>query len=296
MEHDDQLGVYLGALGFTKPLEQLMLHTVPLQSLLDWLFEPQGPSLVETLVTAAPYKALAIAVTKRMLYEEKPPLVGVGLMYKPHYISTVPFSVAYMHLNVWHSTASHKESEKRLDVPRLLFVNISEMSDVIPVVVRHPILLDWASREAMEGTVGPGSHHSFQGFRLHTTQKQPPTGGLTHHIALPHVLGENNASLVKYELEKFPQALMQGLKIATVLKPPAQDHWNIALDPSSLGYWWTPGVDVKLNKQPRLKKRDQRRQGHLNQRYLLMGSLLESRLEVVVSCSQRRWFPIGSES
>ena len=105
------------------------------------------------------------------------------------------------------------------------------MSDVIPVAVRHPILLDWASRKVMEGTVWPGSHHSFQGFRLHTTWMQPPTGGLAHHIALPHVLGKNSASLVKYKSEKFPQALMQGLKIAIVLKPPAQDHWNIALDP-----------------------------------------------------------------
>ena len=40
-------------------------------------------------------------------------------------------------------------------------MKISEMSGVIPVVVRHPVWLDWASREAMEGTVGPGSHHSF---------------------------------------------------------------------------------------------------------------------------------------
>ena len=136
-----------------------------------------------------------------------------------------------MHLNVWHSAASHEESEKQLDVPRLLFMNISEMSGVIPVTVRHPIWLDWASREVMEGTVGSGSHHSLQGFRLHTTWMQPPTGGLTHHIVLPRVLGENNGSLVKYELEKFPQALTQGLKIAIVLKPPAQDHWNIALDP-----------------------------------------------------------------
>ena len=134
-EQDDRLAAYLGALGFTKPLEQLVLHTVPLQCLLDWLFEPQGPNLVETSATAAPYKALAIAVTKRMLYEGKPPLVGVGLMYKPHYISTVPFSVAYMQLSVWHSIGSHEESEKQLDVPRLLFVNISEMSDVIPVAV-----------------------------------------------------------------------------------------------------------------------------------------------------------------
>ena len=135
MEHTSRTGAYLGALGFTKPLEQLMLCTMPLQSLLDWLFKPKGPTLVEASGIAAPYKALAIAVTKRMLYEEKPPLVGVGLVYKPHYIPTVPFSAAYMHLNVWHSAASNEESENQLDEPCLLFMNISEMSDVIPVAV-----------------------------------------------------------------------------------------------------------------------------------------------------------------
>ena len=56
-----------------------MLHTVPLQSLLDWLSKSKGPTLVEASVAAAPDKALALAVTKRMLYGEKPPLVGVGL-------------------------------------------------------------------------------------------------------------------------------------------------------------------------------------------------------------------------
>ena len=105
MEHTSLTGVYLGALGFTKPLEQLLLCTVPLQSLLDWPSKPKGPNLVEASVKAAPYKALAIVVTKRVLYEEKPPLVGVGLVYKPHYISTMTFSVAYMHLNVWHLLA-----------------------------------------------------------------------------------------------------------------------------------------------------------------------------------------------
>ena len=88
-----------------------MLCTVPLQSLLDWLFKPKDPTLVEASETVMPYKALAIAVTKRTLYEEKPPLVGVGLVYKPHYIPTVLFSAAYMDLNVWHSAASNEESE-----------------------------------------------------------------------------------------------------------------------------------------------------------------------------------------
>ena len=143
---------------------------------------------------AAPYKALAIAVTKRTLYEEKPPLVGVGLVYKPHYISTVPFSAAYMHLNVWHSAGSNEESENQLDAPCLLFVDISEMSDVIPVVVRHPVLLDVASKEAMEGTGEPVSPFSFRGFRLHMVWTQHPGGEMTHHISFSHSLGESNSS------------------------------------------------------------------------------------------------------
>ena len=187
-----------------------MLHTMSLQSLLDWLFKSKGPTLMEASVKVVPYKALAIAVTKRMLYEEKPPLVGVGLVYKPHCISTVLFSAAYMHLNVWHSAASNKESENRLDAPCLLFVNIS--------------------KEAMGGMSEPVSPLSFRGFRLHMTWTQPPGGEMTHHISLPHFLGKSNSSLIEYESEKFPQGLMQGPKIAIDLKPPTKDHWNIALD------------------------------------------------------------------
>ena len=229
-EHTSQTGAYLGALGFTKPLEQLVLCTVPLQSLLDWLSKPKGPTLVEASVKAALYKALAIAVTKRTLYEEKPPLVGVGLVYKPHYISTVPFSAAYMHLNVWHSAGSTEESENWLDAPCLLFVDISKISDVIPVAVRHPILLDVASKEVREGTDEPVSPFSFRGFRLHTVWTQHPGGEMTHHISFPHLLGKSNLSLIEYKSEKFPQGLRQGQKIALVLEPSTKDHWNIALD------------------------------------------------------------------
>ena len=204
---------------------------MPLQSLLDWQSKPKGPTLMEASVKAAPYKALAIAVTKRTLYEEKLPLVGVGLVYKPHYISTVPFSAAYMHLNVWHSAASNEESENRLDAPHLLFMNISEMSYVIPVTVQHPILLDWTSKEVMGGMSEPVSPLSFRGFRLHMTWTQPPGGEMTHHISLPHFLGKSNSSLIVYESEKFPQDLRQGPKIAISLKAPTEDHWNISLDP-----------------------------------------------------------------
>ena len=83
-----------------------------------------------------PEKALVLAMTRHMLYGEGPPYVGVGLVYKPHYISTESFCTAYMHLNLWHAA----DSEDKLDSSRFILVTVSEMSDVIPVVAPHPHL------------------------------------------------------------------------------------------------------------------------------------------------------------
>ena len=167
-EHTSLTWAYFGALGFTKPLEKLVLHAMPLQNLLDWLSKPKGPYLVEASTATAPDKALVLAVTKQMLYGEETLLVGVGLVYKSHYISTEPFSATYMHLHVWHAAGSSVESEDKLNSSHLIFVNVSKMSDVIPVATQHPILLDVATKEIMMRTGEPMAPLSFRGFRLHT--------------------------------------------------------------------------------------------------------------------------------
>ena len=138
-----------------------MLHAVPLQSLLDWLSQPKGPSLVEASTAAAPEKALVLAMTKCMLYGEDTPFVGVGLMYKPHYISTEPFSTTYMHLHVWHAAGSSADSANKLSSSHLILVTVLEMSDMIPVVVQHPIFLDMATKETMKRTGEPMAPLSF---------------------------------------------------------------------------------------------------------------------------------------
>ena len=203
---------------------------MPLQSLLDWLSKPKGPNLVKASAAAAPDKALALAVTKRMLCGEEPPLVGVGLMYKPHYISKEPFSATYMHLHVWHAAGSNVESEDKLNSSHLILVNISEMSDVIPVAVQHPVLLDVAIKETMMKTGEPMAPLSFRGFRLHTSWTQQPGGDLVCQIVFPRFLGEGASSMLEYEPEKFPQGLMQGQKMVINLRPLSDNHWNIASD------------------------------------------------------------------
>ena len=214
--------MYLGALGFTQPLEKLVLHAVPLQSLLDWLSQPKGPNLVEASTAAAPDKALVLAMTKQMLYGEETSFVGVGLMYKPHYISTEPFSAAYVHLHVWHAAGPSSS--------RLIFVTVSEMSDVIPVVVQHPVFLDVATKETITRTGKPMAPLSFRGFRLHTMWNWLPGGDSVCQVTFPHLLGEAIASMLEYEQEKFPQSLVQGPKMAINLRPPSSNHWNIVSD------------------------------------------------------------------
>ena len=154
-----------------------MLHAVPLKSLLEWLSKPRGPNLVEATVGTAPEKALVLAATKCMLYEEDTLSMGVGLMYKPHYISTESFCIAYMHLNVWHAVGSSEDSMDKLDTALFILVSISEMSEVVPVAMPHPVFLGVGGKEVVEKTGEPLAPLWFWGFRLHTVWSRPPRGG-----------------------------------------------------------------------------------------------------------------------
>ena len=230
LEETSSTRVYFGALSFTKPLEKLVLCAVSLQVLLDWLSKPKGPHLVEASGGANPEKALAIAVTRQMLYGDETPLVGVRLVYKPHYISTERFSAAYMRLNVWHMVGSQAESEDKITSSRLLFVSLSEMSSILLMAVQHPVLLDVVTREMLMMSEEPLAPVQLRGFRLHTVWSQQPREDLTHWVAFPCLFSESSSPLLEYESEIIPQELFQSPKMVITLKPPSNNHWNIVSD------------------------------------------------------------------
>ena len=185
---------------------------------------------MEATAAAAPEKALVLAMTRCMLYGEDPPYMGVGLVYKPHYISTESLCIAYMHLNVWHAVASSEDSADKLDSSRFILVSVSEMSNVVPVAMPHPVFLDVGSKEVMEKTGEPLAPLWFRGFRLHTVWSQLPGGEPVCQIAFPHLRGDATAPMLEYEPEKFPQSLLQGPKMSINLWPPSRAHWNIESD------------------------------------------------------------------
>ena len=185
LEESSSMKAYFGALSFTRPLEKLVLHMVSLSILLDWLSKPKGPHLVEAASGANPKKALAIGVMRHMLYENEAPLVGVGLVYKPHYISAEPFSTAYMRLNEWHKVGSQTALEDRITSSKLLFVNPSEVSSMLLMVLQHPVLLDMASREMLEVSEEPPAPVQLRGFRIHTFWSRQSRGDFVHRVGFP---------------------------------------------------------------------------------------------------------------
>ena len=229
-EHTEASAVYLEALGFTKPLEKIVFCGVPLQSLLEWLSKPKGPNLVEAAAAMAPEKALVLATTPRMLYGSEPLYVGVGLVYKPHYISMESFSTAYMHLHVWHAAGSSEDSPDRLESSCFIMVNVSEMSDVAPVAMPHPVFLDVEAKETMKKTGKPLDPLWFRGFRLHTMWSRPLGVEPVHQVTFPRLRGDATSPMLEYEPEKFPQDLLQGPKMSIRLWPPSSEHWNIESD------------------------------------------------------------------
>ena len=213
-----------------KPLEQIVLRAIPLKSLLKWLAKPRGPHLVEAPMGGASEKALVLAVTKRTLYGGDPPSVGVGLVYKPHYVSTESFCRAYMHLNMWHAVASNEDSTDKLDSSRFILVSISEMSEVIPDALPHPLFLDIIDKEAVEETGEPLAPHWFWGFRLHTVWSWPPGEEPVRQITFPRLRGDATTPMLEHEPEKFPPSMQQGTKLVIPLRPPSSRHWNIDSD------------------------------------------------------------------
>ena len=225
---------FLGALGFTRPVEQLELRSVPLPSLLSWLSRPNCCNLVEATTQAEEVKttsacrSVAIAVSEEMLYKDRCPLVGVGIVYTPPYLPRVQFSVAFMNLSVWRD--AQVASENWLVGTRLMFINASEASEFLPVAEGHPVLLDASTTEVLGDIETSVSPLLLRGFQLHTVLVPHAEGGNTRNIVSPRFQGGNSSALILYDEETVPPALGPQPPMRISLCAPSQDHWTIVLD------------------------------------------------------------------
>ena len=225
---------FFGALGFTRTVEQLVLHSLPLPSLLFWLSRPKGSNLVEATISAeevrmtSACRSMAIAVSEEMLYKDRCPLVGVGLVYMPPYLPQVPFSVAYMNLCEWRD--AQEASENWLVGTRLMFIHASQASEFLPVAEGHPVLLDASATEVLGDIETSVSPLSLRGFQLHTVLVPLAEGTKARNIVLPRFQGGGTFALIPYDEETVSPELGPQPPMRISLCAPSQDHWTIVLD------------------------------------------------------------------
>ena len=189
-------------------MEELTLKTASLANILNWLTQPKGPHLVDGTLTADPLTALAILATPEALYYSDSPRVGLGLVYKGPYIQATSWSEAYFSLKL----ASQAEVSNRTTSAMIIFVQIQESSQVIPLPGVPTLFLDVKTVEDITDSKEPRPLQDFRGFKLHRvvyTGVSPPIG----QVALPRLQGKT----VCHWAPKQKQMLMPELRDAPQL-------------------------------------------------------------------------------
>ena len=194
-------------------------------NILNWLTQPKGPHLVDGMSTPGSLTALAILVTPEALYDSDSPRVGLGLVYKAPYIQATSFSEAYFSLKL----ASRAEVSNRTTSALIVFVQIHESSQVIPLPGVLTLFLDVKTTEDVTDSNEPQPLQDFRGFRLHRViyiGASPPVG----QVAFPHLQGKTvshwaptQKQVLTTELEEVPQ-------LTVALSAADANHWNIGND------------------------------------------------------------------
>ena len=225
-KHTDDSGSFIGALGFTSPVEQLALRAAPAESLLTWLTTLTGPHLVEAVVTSESHTALAILVTPEELYDSHSPRVGLGLVYKAPYIKTASFSEAFFHLK----SAPEAEADKRITDSHLMFVWINEASKVIPLPYVQPLFLDVPTTSDVTDSKKPQSPRAFRALRLHRVIYAEGSTLITR-VAYPRLGRKTKSHLLNFQKQQLIPELREHSMVSVALAEADDEHWNVTNDP-----------------------------------------------------------------
>ena len=197
-----------------------------LTNVLDWLTQPQGPHLVDRTSTENPLTALASLITPKALYDPNSPMVGLSLVYKAPYIQAASWSEAYFDLKL----ASQAEVSNRTTGAKVIFVQIQESSQVIPLPGVPTLFLDVKTPEDITDSKVPRPPQDFRGFQLHWVVfmgVSPPIG----QVAIPRLQGKTVCCWAPRQKQVLLPELEEAPQITVALSAADANHWNIVNDP-----------------------------------------------------------------
>ena len=208
------------------PVEELTLKTASLTNVLDWLTQPQGPHLVDRMSTENPLTTLAILIFPEALYDPDFPMVGLGLVYKAPYIQVASWSEAYFDLKL----ASQAEASNQTTKAKVIFMQIQENSQVIPLPGVPTLFLDVKTPQDITDSKVPRPPQDFRGFQLHRvilTGISPPIA----QVAIPCLQGKTVCCWTPRQKQVLPPELEEAPQITVALFAADANHWNIMSDP-----------------------------------------------------------------
>ena len=170
--------------------------------------------------------ALAILVTPKALYDPDSLMVGLGLVYKAPYIQAVSWSEAYFSLKF----ASQAEVSNRTTSTMIIFVQIQESSQVIPLPGVPTQFLDVKTAEDITDSKELQPLQDFRGFKLHRVVyigASPPIG----QVALPHLQGLTVFHWAPKQKQVLTPELREAPQLMVVLSAADANRWNIVNDP-----------------------------------------------------------------
>ena len=207
-------------------MEELTLRTALMANILNWLTQPKGPHLVDGTSTPDSLTALAILVTPEALYDPNSPRVGLGLVYKAPYIQATLFSEAYFFLKL----ASQAEASNQTTSALIVFVQIHESSQVIPLPGVPTLFLDVKTTEDVTDSNEPRPPQDFRSFRLHQVVyigASPPVG----QVAFPRLEGKTVSHWAPTQKQVLTPELEEAPQLTVALSAADANHWNIGNDP-----------------------------------------------------------------
>ena len=169
--------------------------------------------------------ALAILVTPEALYDPDSPRVGLGLIYKALYIQAVSFSEAY-----FLKSASRAEASNRTTRALIVFMQIHESSQVIPLPGVPTLFLDVKTAEDVTNSNEPQPPQNFRGFRLHRVV-YVGAGPLAGQVAFPHLQGKTVSHWAPTQRQVMTPKLEEMPQLSVALSAADVNHWNIGNDP-----------------------------------------------------------------
>ena len=208
------------------PVEELTLRMASLADILDWLTQPKGPHWVDGTSTPDSLTALAILVTHEALHDPNSPRVGLGFVYKAPYIQATSWSEAYFSLKL----ASQAEVSNRTTSTMIIFMQIQESSQVIPLPGVPTLFLDVKIAGDITDSKEPQPPQDFRGFKLHRvvyTGASPLIG----QVALPRLQGKTVFHWAPKQKQVLTPELQKAPQLTVALSAADANHWNIVNDP-----------------------------------------------------------------